>query len=423
MTNAPLRFEYIPYPLWRRKMPLPARVMLEPLFRSVYPVSADRHPPDTPDKMAQWLARWKLFGENGWGIPENVIARQLASSNAPIAYTERRLPERAADKPVRVPAQWETMESVLISWAWMYPPLWAMHAQMVEGISPVCPVEIIVPTAMWAHAVWVYLSERDLAQMDNVRFLVLPTNDIWIRDYGPIIGLDDDGQQVAVNPIYDPLPNYPQHEDNGMVRRWSAYREMSVRDWNMHTEGGNLWSDGQGTLIMSEQIFYSNRYHDRDSILKAFHDVFHFEKAIITPRMTLEETGHVDLLVKLADAQTVFVSAATSLTTGTALRKARQLLEKETNAAGQPYNIVPLPTPPLYLNWIFYTIRRGYTNSLTVNGRVLVPVFGVPEDEQALRIYAETMPDYDIIPIDCKVAINGGGAVHCMTREVPAAGG
>ncbi len=58
---------------------------------------------------------------------------------------------------------------------------------------------------------------------------------------------------------------------------------------------------------------------------------------------------------------------------------------------------------------------------MTVNGRVLVPTFGIPSDAEALAIYREAMPDYDVIGIDCRAAANGGGAVHCLTKEIPAA--
>src|SRR5690606_24677718 len=124
-------------------------------------------------------------------------------------------------------------------------------------------------------------------------------------------------------------------------------------------------------------------------LLDYLHEVFHFDKAIISPRLTLEETGHVDLLVKLASADTVFVSKAESFSTEEVLRKVKRLFQRESNAKGNPYHIVELPTPPLYLNWFNYTIRRAYTNSLTVNQQVMVPVFGIKQDELALRLYEE----------------------------------
>jgi agmatine deiminase len=301
----------------------------------------------------------------------------------------------------------------------MYPTVWKMHAQMAEAISQVAIAEILLPTELWARAIAVYLEARGRANMANVHFTVLRTNDIWIRDYGPIMGIAKDENRVAVNAIYDVLPQYPQDDDNGMVSHWAAHRNFAMQPLELHTEGGNLWSDGQGTLIMSSQVFMSNPYYDRDRLLEYLHQIFEFEKLIITPRLTLEETGHVDLLVKLVSADTAFVARADSFSTGEVLRKTKRLLERETNAKGQPYRVIQLPTPSLYMNWFSYPIRRGYTNSLTVNGRVLVPVYGITLDEQVLRIYADAMPDYEIIPIDSHIGINGGGAVHCMTKEVP----
>ncbi|MEO1645596.1 MAG: agmatine deiminase family protein, partial [Chloroflexota bacterium] len=292
-------------------------------------------------------------------------------------------------------------------------------AEMIEAISHVATAEILAPSELWAQAIAVYLASRGKANMDNVCFLVLRTDDIWIRDYGPMIGISENGERIAVNATYDVLPQYPQADDDGMGRRWATHHDLAVQPLHLHTEGGNLWSDGAGTLLMSSQILYSNRYYTRDRMLDYLHGIFDFQKAIITPRLTLEETGHVDLLVKLARADTVLVSKAESPSTAEVMRKAKRLFERETNAQGTPYRVLELPTPSLYLNWITYTIRRAYTNSLTVNGRVLVPVFDIPEDDIALRTYETALPDYEIVPIASRIGINGGGAVHCMTKEVP----
>lgn len=410
-----LHFETIIYPLWRREMPTLARPFWDAILRRYFPVDVDRNPPHEPSAMAHYLHDWNIMPM----ADVETLKRGLANSTARITPTNIQKPETYKGNPVRMPAQWEPMEKVLISWCIIYPSIWEMHAQMAEAISQVAEVEILVPMTMWANAVWLYLTWREKANMENIHFSILPTNDIWIRDYGPFMGIGDDGERVSINAIYDPLPQYPQQHDNAMPARWSAHHEIPVKQLKLHTEGGNLWSDGQGTFLMSEQIFYSNPYYTRDTLLEYLHTVFDFEKLIITPRLRLEETGHIDLLIKLASDDTVLVSSPKSLTTGSLLHSAKRLMQRETNSKGQKYNVVELPTPPLYLNWFMYTIRRGYTNSLTINGRVLVPTFEIPQDDIALRIYEETMPDFEIVPINCRKAINGGGAVHCMTKEVP----
>ena len=412
-----LRFEQAIYPLWRRKMPGLLQSLAEPVLSAFYPVTADRQAPQTPVQMARFLVDWDLIQ----GADLQSLVNALESTNSQITCLgEAHQPQHYTGTPLRIPAQWSPGEKILISWGRMYPTIWSMHAQIAEAISAVALVEILVPTEMWARAVAVYLGERGLADMANVQFLVLPTDDIWIRDYGPIMGMNPQGQRVAVNAVYAVLPQYPQADDNRMTDLWAAHHGIPVQPLDLHTEGGNLWSDGLGTLLMSSQIFYSNRYHTRDTLLAYLRSIFDFEKAIITPRLTMEVTGHIDLLVKLADAQTVLISKANSRSTEEVLRKTKRLFERETNALGQPYQVIELPTPPLYLNWITHQIRRAYTNALTVNGRVLVPTYSIPEDEIALKLYEQHMPEYTIIPIDSRLGINGGGSVHCMTKEIPA---
>lgn len=416
MPNKFFRFERMIYPEWRLNLPLLVKPLADRLYSRYFPVHADRHPPQDTSEMARFLLDWHLISD----ADLSSLNTALQSVAVPIETAQRDAHPRCHDgSPVHMPAQWEPIERVLISWGRMYPTLWQMHAEMVEAISQVARVEILAPNEMWARAIAVYLTARGRTNMACVELLILRTDDIWIRDYGSYMGVSANGERVAVNPIYDVHPEYPQADDNAMTNRWAAHHDISVQMLNLHTEGGNLWSDGQGTFIMSSQIFYSNPYYTRETLLDYLHRVFVFDKLIITPRLTLEITGHVDLLVKLASEDTVLVSRATSFSTEAALRKTKRLFERETNARGKAYRVVELPTPPLYMNWLRYATRRAYTNALTVNGRVLVPVYNIPQDEQALRIYQETLPDHTIIPIDSRVGINGGGAVHCMTKEVP----
>lgn len=412
------RFGYIPYPLWRRRWPIPG---LQPLVRQAcrlfYPVRADTNPPATPRQMARYLARWHLLVE----MDEREARRCLMENPAAVELSRAdREPAAAPPGPVRLPAQWEPVETVLLSWPVLYPPLWALHAQLTEAITPVATVSICVPRPTWANGIRLYLAQRGLADLNRVRFVYLPTNDIWIRDYGPMTGLNDAGKPVVVHAPYDALPAYPQSLDDAMPVRWAAHQQIPVRVLPLHIEGGNLWSDGAGTLIMSSAFQRRDRSLTVDAVTEQLHAMFKFEKLIVTPHLDEEETGHVDLLVKLADAQTVLVTAPGESINAGNLARAADVFRAETNAQGQPYRVLELPTLPPYYNWGVYPVWRSYANALTVNRRVLVPVYGHRMDDEALAIYGSVLPDHDLIPIDCTVVINGGGAVHCLTREIPA---
>jgi agmatine deiminase len=170
---------------------------------------------------------------------------------------------------------------------------------------------------------------------------------------------------------------------------------------------------------MSDRFERLGLRFSRKEMTQALHRVFKFDKLIVTPHLQEEATGHVDLLLKLVDAETALVTAAGDSINTERLAETASLLREETNARGIPYHVLELPFLPPYYNWAIYPIWRSYTNALTVNGRVLVPVYGERADEKALQIYQLALPHYSIIPIDCRLAINGGGAVHCLTKEVP----
>jgi agmatine deiminase len=399
-------------------MPAPLKLLTMPLMRRWLTVAADVNPPERLTTMAAYMQRWGLLGEMDAAVavrelqqPDMTI-ESVDMTAAPLPYT---------GQPVRLPAQWEPMQAVILTFPVLYPPLWNAHAQMIEAISAAAEVQILTPSAMWARAVRFFLMGRGKADFGRIRWLHLPTDDIWVRDYGPFVGLDDAGQPVAVSAAFDPLPNYPCERDNAMPEHWAAHHGIPLAALDLHTEGGNLWSDGAGTLIMSRQIYLSNADLSHDEIERRLHCVFHFEKLIIAPRLLFEETGHIDLLLKLAAPDTILVAAPALGINDAPLRAAAQLMRRVTNAAGNPYQVIELPMPPLYLNWGVFPIWRSYTNALTINGRVLVPVFGARTDDTALRIYAATMPHHEIIPIDCAKTINGGGAAHCLTKEIPAA--
>lgn len=428
--DAWLQFGYIPYPLWRRRTPALIKPFTDRIYHKIYPVAEDRDPPREAGRMARYLARFGLLGTDD----QAAIRARLEQGGARIEYAPDPLkpvervypPDRpqvnfGGGGPVSLPAQWEPVESIIVNWPILYPPLWPMYAQMVEAIAPAAGVIVTIPADMWAQAAHLFLMERGkLPPNAPITFLNLPTDDVWVRDYGPIVGFNDSGVRVAVDAHYQRHKNLPQQRDDEMLIRWAAHTGTPVFPLGLKTEGGNLWSDGAGTLMMTEQIFRSNKQYTRQTIIDHLHTVLNFDRLIITPYMRLETTGHIDLLVKLVNANTLLISAPTTRTSAERLERTADIFKAETNARGERYTLIELPTPPLYINWLVYFIRRSYTNALTVNGRVLVPVYNLKTDEAALRIYADAMPDHTIIPIDCETGANGGGAVHCLTKDIPA---
>ena len=63
----------------------------------------------------------------------------------------------------------------------------------------------------------------------------------------------------------------------------------------------------------------------------------------------------------------------------------------------------------------------SYLNFLPINGAVLVPQFGDPNDAQALEDIRAAYPGREIIGIHTREIIYGGGNIHCITQQQPKA--
>ena len=59
----------------------------------------------------------------------------------------------------------------------------------------------------------------------------------------------------------------------------------------------------------------------------------------------------------------------------------------------------------------------GYLDWHVGNNIVLVPIFGDQNDERAISIISEHFPKREIITLDGRLLLEGGGGIHCVTKE------
>ena len=63
--------------------------------------------------------------------------------------------------------------------------------------------------------------------------------------------------------------------------------------------------------------------------------------------------------------------------------------------------------------------NRNYVNSILLNGTVLVPVYGVPEDQEALEIYKRAGFE-KVVPLDAAAVLDAkSGGPHCLSMTFP----
>jgi hypothetical protein len=57
----PLQFNFVPYPVWRRKQPNWLRALSQPLLKRHYPVQLDKQHPTFYWELAHYLLHWGFF--------------------------------------------------------------------------------------------------------------------------------------------------------------------------------------------------------------------------------------------------------------------------------------------------------------------------------------------------------------------------
>ncbi|WP_225728438.1 MULTISPECIES: agmatine deiminase family protein [unclassified Nocardia] len=115
---------------------------------------------------------------------------------------------------------------------------------------------------------------------------------------------------------------------------------------------------------------------------------------------------------------------------------ALEILERETDANGNPLTVTKIPIPgPLHMtaeensgtdigtsrNQTGNRLAGSYCNFYLANGAVLVPQLDPATDDEAVAILGRLFPERDTVPIPTRDLLLGGGNIHCATRQLPAA--
>jgi agmatine deiminase len=309
---------------------------------------------------------------------------------------------------VETPGEFERLSGVFISWE--YGVSNAIFREIVREVVEISRIFIIVESGSEQSAISSYLTGNGIA-LDSVEFYIWPRNSIWIRDFGPWFMRQEDDNEGIVDFQY----NRPRPQDDTIPWRIGEAWNIPVYGSPLEHAGGNFMIDGLGTGFASTLIYQENPGYSHaaiDSLMLAYSGL---EQFIVLQRINIEYTGHIDLWTKILNDTLVMVGEYESGHPNyNLLNDNADSISRCTNREGQPYRIVRIPMP-----WSTSDAPPSYLNSLMVNDKVLVPLYNEPEDDTALFIYQQALPDHEIIGIDCSSMAGWGGAIHCITIQIP----
>ena len=354
-----------------------------------------------------WYARQGL-DERG------ALARSGAAAAAPVAISQPLPPPGW-----RAGREFDPLQAVLLRWPFDWPELRDEYAVMIRHIvDSGAEARVWVDTARQRRA-----AERELrgagVPLQRVRWIVDNTDSVWLRDYGPnfIFGEGDwgvvDFHYYSGRPADDDTPLVVAAADAKLVV------DRQVHDL-VYTEGGNINTDGLGAVLYSKRTYKRNPGVAPATIDERVGSAFNAPRRLVLQDPALDSTGHVDMFSKIVDAETVLVAQYDADEVDyRRLEDNAALLAASTNGAGRPWRVVRIRQPDVYYEGAVSPVIRTYTNSLIVNDRVIVPVYGIADDAAALAVYASVFPGKTIVPLNANDIIGSGGAWHCVTMEFP----
>jgi len=341
------------------------------------------------------------------------------------------------DFPVRTMAEWEEIQALTIAWEGFEPIL----TEIVRNSVDECKVIIACDNPTQVNA---YLQSNNV-NTDNVEYLDVNTNSIWMRDYGQNTVYSNDVDSIY---LVDWIYNRPRPYDDAFPEVLSDYMginlyQTSESPYEIVATGGNFMSDGFGTAFASNLILDENdgsgpygsvdypnhSEEDIDNIMNEFMGITNYIKMEELP---FDAIHHIDMHMKLLNEETLLVAEyPEGISDGPQIEENLQyILDNFTTKYGTPFKVVRIPSPPSTSGAYpgsqpgnqtdgYY---RTYTNSVFVNETLLVPFYREEYDTIAQRIYEEALPGYNIVGIDCDNAGNNiislSGAIHCITHSV-----
>ncbi len=272
--------------------------------------------------------------------------------------------------------------------------------------------------------------------LSNVDFKLFPTNDVWVRDNGPIFvrdasenlhiedwGFNGWGGKFNSN-LCNPIPTSVGSSIGVSVVNLNAV---------MTIEGGAYELDGHGVFIgcKSSTLSQSPANSVRNAgMTQAQAETILTQYVGATKYIWLDGfTGtdditdaHIDGFAKFANDSTLVTMNNANLTYWGLSSSDITVLNNASNINNVVYNKVFVPLTQNDVVTTYGTnlgYKGSYCNYYIGNTVVLVPNYSDPNDAIANAIIQGLHPGRTVIGIDCRNLYENGGMVHCVTQQQP----
>ena len=330
--------------------------------------------------------------------------------------------------------EWERQDAIVI--VWPHP-----QSDWAPGLEQIEPVYLQICKHVGKHQAIILIAydethERDIrdklytAGIDcgNVSFTNIPTNDTWIRDYGPVCTVSGHRKFLLDFQFDGWGQKYNWQLDNAVNANLARdSRFMASYQWiDQVLEAGNIDINGRGELLCSRTCF-ERRHPLPDAEVAQLENQLQYRLGCCQvhwlDQVQLEgddTCGHVDTLARFCSNDIIAYSTSQNPkdVNHEVLGRLAMQLSGINRQGCNSFELVPLQLPdPISLNG--QQLPATYTNFLITNHCVLVPVFHDRQDDCTLKLMDELFPDREIVDIESGALIRQRGGLHCAAMQIP----
>jgi agmatine deiminase len=324
--------------------------------------------------------------------------------------------------------------------AWRFPPEWHPQdwlwigfphdAEEWPGFLDAAQAQIAAfASAVAESGQEVRLLVRDEANAARARALVSGKvklerrvyGDVWLRDTGPLVVTDGDGNRRARRFGFDGWGGkYLMAGDQTIGAELARDAGLAVDTGDWILEGGAIDGDGAGTVVTTEQCLLNPNRNPRlsrakiEARLKAelgFARVLWLREGLINDHTD----GHVDNLARFV------APGMLALPRATGTDDPNVAIYADTKARAEAFGATVREVPsPGRIERDGRVEPASYMNFAITSKLVVVPTFGSPHDTDGVAAVAALFPDRDTIGLPADAVLAGGGGFHCASQQMPA---
>lgn len=354
-----------------------------------------------------------------------------------------------ADDGYAMPAEWSPHAGTWMlwperpdNWRWGAKPAQAAFTAVARAIARFEPVTMCVSPAQ-------YLNARH-ALSSAVRVVEMTSNDSWIRDCGPTFLAGPGGKVRGVDWRFNAWGG----QEDGLYSPWDQDDLVGEKVLEMERapryappivlEGGSIEVDGEGTLMVTKQCLLNRNRNPElslpqiESALRAYlgvSTIIWLDHGVYND----ETDGHADNLARfIAPGKVVLTWTDDRNDPEFAISQdAFERLSKARDAKGRALDIIKVQQPgPLFMTEAEaqgidvvegteprspgLRLAASYVNFYLCNGALIVPALDPHHDDAAALALKAACPDREIIMVEAREILLGGGNIHCITQQQPA---